>query len=88
MLVGHKSKANTLPYIIVKNASAKLEHEASTSKVSDDQLFYFRQRGIGVEDAMAAIISGFCKSVFDKLPTEFSVEANQLLSLKLENSVG
>jgi Fe-S cluster assembly protein SufB len=72
----------------VKIPNAAVEHEASTSKISEDQLFYFQQRGISVEDAMSTIVSGFCADVFKELPTEFAVEANQLLALKLENSVG
>ena len=88
LLVGSKSSANTFPYIHVANSSAQVEHEASTSKISDDQLFYFRQRGIAAEDAMGAIINGFCKDVFRELPGEFAVEATKLLGLKLEGSVG
>jgi Fe-S cluster assembly protein SufB len=88
LLIGSKCKANTFPYIDVQNPTAELEHEASVSRVSDEQLFYFRQRGISPEEAMAAIIRGFCKDVFRKLPWEFSVEANQLLGLKLEGAVG
>jgi len=88
MLVGSECDANTFPYIDVQNATAQIEHEASTSKISDDQLFYFRQRGISTEEAMSTIINGFCKDVFRKLPGEFAVEATQLLSLKLENAVG
>jgi len=88
MLIGPQCDANTFPYIDVQNASAQVEHEASTSKISDDQLFYFRQRGITTEDAMTSIINGFCKDVFRELPTEFAVEATKLLGLKLENTVG
>jgi Fe-S cluster assembly protein SufB len=88
LLIGSKCAANTFPYIDVQNASSQVEHEASTSKVSDDQLFYFQQRGISAEDAMSAIINGFCKDVFRELPGEFAVEATQLLGLKLEGSVG
>ncbi len=88
LLIGGKCSANTFPLIDVQNASGTVEHEASTSKISDDQLFYFRQRGIGTEDAMASIINGFCKDVFRELPGEFAVEATQLLGLKLEGSVG
>jgi Fe-S cluster assembly protein SufB len=88
MLIGSKCDANTFPYIDVQNPSAQVEHEASTSKISDDQLFYFRQRGISTEDAMTSIINGFCKDVFRELPTEFAVEATKLLGLKLENTVG
>ncbi|MFA6600434.1 MAG: Fe-S cluster assembly protein SufB [Candidatus Omnitrophota bacterium] len=88
LLVGPSCKANTFPYVEVQNATAELEHEASTSKINDDQLFYFRQRGISTEDAMASIISGFCKDVFRELPGEFAVEATQLLGLKLEGATG
>ena len=88
MLVGDKSSAHTFPYIEVQNQQSHLEHEASTSKISEDQLFYFEQRGISREDAISAVINGFCKDVFKQLPMEFAVEAEKLLSLKLENSVG
>lgn len=88
LMIGAKCSANTFPYIDVENASAQLEHEASVSRVSDEQLFYFLSRGVNAEDAMATIIRGFCKDVFRKLPFEFSVEANQLLGLKLEGAVG
>lgn len=88
MLVGDKSSAHTFPYIEVQNNQAHLEHEASTSKISEDQLFYFEQRGISREDAISTVINGFCKDVFKQLPMEFAVEAEKLLSLKLENSVG
>ncbi len=88
MLIGGQCEANTFPYIDVQNSSAKVEHEASTSKISEEQLFYFRQRGIGTEEAVSAIINGFCKDVFRELPGEFAVEATRLLGLKLENSVG
>ncbi len=87
LLIGSHCQANTFPYIDVQNARSQVEHEASTSKISDDQLFYFRQRGISAEDAMGAIINGFCKDVFRELPGEFAVEATQLLGLKLEGSV-
>lgn len=72
----------------VKNPTARIEHEASTSKIGEDQLFYFQQRGIDYEKAMAAMISGFCRDVFNELPDEFGSEVNQLMSLKLEGSVG
>ncbi len=88
LIVGPSASANTFPYIDVKNASAEVEHEASTSKVNEDQLFYFQQRGIREEDAVASIINGFCKDVFRKLPGEFAVEATKLLELKLEGAVG
>ncbi|MBI3251867.1 MAG: Fe-S cluster assembly protein SufB, partial [Candidatus Omnitrophica bacterium] len=87
LLVGPRCSANTFPTIDVQNATAQVEHEASTSKISDDQLFYFRQRGIQTEDAMGAIINGFCRDVFRELPGEFAVEATKLLGLKLEGSV-
>jgi len=87
LLVGPKCNANTYPYIDVQNASAQIEHEATTSKIRDEQLFYFLQRGISEEDAVSAIISGFCKDVFRELPGEFAVEATQLLGLKLEGAV-
>jgi Fe-S cluster assembly protein SufB len=88
MLIGDQSGANTFPYIQVRNNSAMVEHEASTSKIGEDQLFYFAQRGIDAEAAVSMIINGFCKDVFQQLPMEFAVEATQLLGLKLEGSVG
>jgi len=88
MLIGDQCGANTFPYIQVNNPSAKVEHEASTSKIGEDQLFYFAQRGIGAEEAVSMIINGFCKDVFQQLPMEFAVEATKLLGLKLEGSVG
>lgn len=88
LLIGPECNANTFPYIDVQNASSQVEHEATTSRVSDEQLFYFRQRGISAEDAMGSIINGFCKDVFRELPGEFAVEATRLLGLKLEGSVG
>jgi Fe-S cluster assembly protein SufB len=88
MLIGDKCGANTFPYIDVRNPTAKVEHEASTSKIGEDQLFYFAQRGIGAEEAVSMIINGFCKDVFQQLPMEFAVEATKLLGLKLEGSVG
>jgi Fe-S cluster assembly protein SufB len=88
MLIGHQCGANTFPYIQVQNATATVEHEASTSKIGEDQLFYFAQRGIGTEEAVSMIINGFCKTVFQQLPMEFAVEATKLLGLKLEGSVG
>jgi len=88
MLIGDKCGANTFPYIQVQNAGATVEHEASTSKIGEDQLFYFAQRGIGTEEAVSMIINGFCKAVFQQLPMEFAVEATKLLGLKLEGSVG
>jgi Fe-S cluster assembly protein SufB len=88
MLLGDKCSANTFPYIQVQNPTARVEHEATTSKIGEDQLFYFAQRGIGTEDAISMIINGFCKDVFTQLPMEFAVEATKLLGLKLEGSVG
>lgn len=88
LLIGNKSQANTFPYVQVLNSSSKLEHEASTSKIGEEQIFYFLQRGIPLEETVGLIISGFCKDVFNKLPLEFSEEADRLLSLKLEGSVG
>ena len=88
MLIGDQCGANTFPYIQVRNHSATVEHEASTSKIGEDQLFYFAQRGIGAEEAVSMIINGFCKTVFQQLPMEFAVEATKLLGLKLEGSVG
>jgi len=88
MLIGDNAQANTFPYIQVQNNSGKVEHEASTSKIGEDQLFFFAQRGIYAEDAISMMISGFCKDVFNQLPMEFAVEADKLLSLKLEGSVG
>ncbi len=88
MLIGDRCSANTYPYIQVRNPGAQVEHEASTSKIGEDQLFYFAQRGIDAEAAVSMIINGFCKDVFRQLPMEFAVEATQLLGLKLEGSVG
>ena len=88
MLVGDKSSAHTFPYIETANNSVQVEHEAATSKISEDQLFYFESRGISRENAIEAVISGFCKDVFKQLPMEFAVEAQKLLTLKLEDSVG
>lgn len=88
MLIGDRCSANTFPYIQVRNHTARVEHEASTSKIGEDQLFYLAQRGIGAEEAVSMIINGFCKDVFQQLPMEFAVEATKLLGLKLEGSVG
>lgn len=88
MLVGDKCSANTFPYIEVGNASSQVEHEASTSKMNEEQLFYFQTRGVSKEDAVSMIVNGFCKDVIRELPLEFAVEAQKLLTLKLENSVG
>jgi Fe-S cluster assembly protein SufB len=88
MLVGKACTAHTYPYIDNNNPTARIEHEASTSKISEDQLFYFRSRGISQEDAIGTIVSGFCRDVLKVLPLEFAAEAHKLLSMKLENSVG
>jgi Fe-S cluster assembly protein SufB len=88
MLIGDQCIANTFPTIEVLNTTAKVEHEASTSKIGEDQMFFFAQRGIGSEEAISMIINGFCKDVFVHLPMEFAVEATKLLGLKLEGSVG
>jgi Fe-S cluster assembly protein SufB len=88
MLIGSKCGANTFPYIEVMNNSSRVEHEASTSKISEEQLFYLQQRGLSQEDAVSLIINGFCKEVFRELPMEFAVEAQRLLGMKLEGSVG
>lgn len=88
LLVGNYSNANTFPLICVQNSTAKIEHEASTSKIGEEQIFYFLQRGIFIEKAIELMISGFCKDVFKKLPLEFASEADKLLTLKLEGSVG
>jgi Fe-S cluster assembly protein SufB len=88
MLLGDRCGAHTVPYIEVKNRSAKVEHEATTSKISEDQMFYCRQRGLSDEDAVALIVNGFCKEVMQELPMEFAVEAQKLLAISLEGSVG
>ena len=88
LLIGDECGAHTFPYIDVRNASATVEHEATTSKISDDQLFYCQQRGIGMEDAVSLLVNGFCREVFRELPMEFAVEASKLLSVSLEGSVG
>ena len=88
LLIGDKCGAHTFPYIEVRNSTARMEHEASTSKIGEDQLFYLRQRGLKTEDAVSMIVNGFCKRVFRELPMEFAVEAQKLLSVSLEGSVG
>jgi Fe-S cluster assembly protein SufB len=88
MLVGNKASAHTFPYIEVKNKSATLEHEATTSRISEDQIFYLKSRGLDNEKAISMLVNGFCKEVFKELPLEFSVEAVKLIEMKLENSVG
>jgi Fe-S cluster assembly protein SufB len=88
LLLGDKCGAHTFPYIEVRNSTAKMEHEASTSKIGEDQLFYCQQRGISAEDAVSMIVNGFCREVFKELPMEFAVEATKLLGVSLEGSVG
>jgi len=88
LLIGKQCGAHTFPYMEVKNPSATVEHEATTSKISDDQLFYCRARGISEEDAVSMIVDGFCKQVFRELPMEFAVEAKKLLEVSLEGAVG
>ena len=88
LLMGDRCGAHTFPYLEVKNPTATIEHEATTSKIGEDQLFYCRQRGLSEEDAVSLIVNGFCKAVFKKLPMEFAVEAQKLLSISLEGSVG
>ncbi len=88
LLMGDQCGAHTFPYIDVQNPNAQVEHEASTSKISEDQIFYCKQRGISAEDAVGLIVNGFCKEVFKELPMEFAVEAQKLIELKLEGSVG
>ena len=88
LLIGNLSNANTFPFISVQNSTSKIEHEASTSKIGEEQIFYFLQRGIGLEKAVELMISGFCREIFTELPLEFAAEADKLLTLKLEGSVG
>jgi len=88
LLIGDQCGAHTFPYLEIKNSTARVEHEASTSKIGEDQIFYCRQRGLSTEDAVNMIVSGFCKEVFRQLPMEFAVEARKLLSVSLEGSVG
>jgi len=88
LLIGNLSNANTFPYISVQNSTTKIEHEASTSKIGEEQIFYFLQRGIPLEKGIELMISGFCQDIFTKLPLEFAAEADKLLTLKLEGSVG
>jgi len=88
MLIGHKCGAHTFPYIEVKNTTSSVEHEASTSKIGEDQIFYCNQRGLATQDAVNMIVNGFCKEVFKELPMEFAVEAQKLLGVSLEGSVG
>ena len=88
LLIGKECGAHTIPYIESKNPSAKVEHEATTSKIADDQLFYCRQRGMSEEEAIALIVNGFCREVLQELPMEFAVEAQKLVGISLEGSVG
>jgi Fe-S cluster assembly protein SufB len=88
LLLGDQCGAHTFPYLDVQNPTAQVEHEASTSKIGEDQLFYCRQRGLSTEDAVNMIVNGFCKQVFRELPMEFAVEAQKLLNVSLEGSVG
>ena len=88
LLIGNLSNANTFPFILVQNSTSKIEHEASTSKIGEEQIFYFLQRGICLEKAVELMISGFCREIFTELPLEFAAEADKLLTLKLEGSVG
>ena len=86
--MGDKCGAHTFPYLEVQNNTAKVEHEATTSKIGEDQLFYLMQRGLSEEDAVNTIVNGFAKEVFNELPMEFAVEAQKLLAISLEGSVG
>ncbi|MCH7795968.1 MAG: SufD family Fe-S cluster assembly protein, partial [Proteobacteria bacterium] len=88
LLIGDRCSAHTVPYIESKNRSAIVEHEATTSKISEDQLFYCRQRGLSQEDAVALVVNGFCREVLQQLPMEFAVEAQKLVGISLEGSVG
>jgi len=88
LLLGSECGAHTFPYIESRNRSARIEHEATTSKISEDQLFYCRQRGLDQEDAVNMIVNGFCREVFKELPMEFAVEAQNLLNVSLEGAVG
>jgi Fe-S cluster assembly protein SufB len=88
LLIGNLSNANTFPIISVQSSTSKIEHEASISKIGEEQIFYFLQRGISIEKGIELMISGFCRDVFTELPLEFAAEADRLLSLKLEGSVG
>ena len=88
ILIGDRCGAHTFPYIDVRNQTATMEHEASTSKIGEDQLFYCNQRGINTEDAVSMIVNGFCKEVFNELPMEFAMEATKLMEVSLEGSVG
>ena len=88
LLLSSQCGAHTFPSIEIKNSTARVEHEASSSKIGEDQLFYCRQRGLSIENAISMIVNGFCKQVFSELPMEFAVEAQKLLEVSLEGSVG
>jgi Fe-S cluster assembly protein SufB len=88
LLIGDRCGAHTFPYMEVRNSTSQVEHEATTSKIGDDQLFYCMQRGLSAEDAVSMIVSGFCKQVFRELPMEFSVEAQKLMGVSLEGAIG
>jgi Fe-S cluster assembly protein SufB len=88
LLIGDQCGAHTFPYLEARNPNAKIEHEASTSRISEEQLFYLRQRGLSLEDAVSLVVNGFCKTVLNELPMEFAVEAQRLLGVSLEGSVG
>ncbi|MBA3903955.1 MAG: Fe-S cluster assembly protein SufB, partial [Rhodocyclaceae bacterium] len=88
LLLGDKCGAHTFPYIEVRNPTARVEHEASTSRIGEDQLFYCQQRGLSAEDAVSMIVNGFCKEVFKELPMEFAVEAQKLMGVSLEGAIG
>ena len=88
LLIGDKCGAHTVPYIKNKNSSSTIEHEATTSKINEEQLFYCNQRGLNQEEAVSLIVNGFCKEVLQQLPMEFAVEAQKLVSISLEGSVG
>ncbi|NRA89286.1 MAG: SufD family Fe-S cluster assembly protein, partial [Rhizobiales bacterium] len=88
LLIGDKCSAHTIPYMEARNSSSVFEHEATTSKINDDVMFYCRQRGLNEEEAVALIVNGFCKEVLQNLPMEFAVEAQKLVAISLEGSVG
>ena len=88
LLIGDKCGAHTVPYIETRNPTARVEHEATTSKISEDQMFYCQQRGLSPEEAVSLIVNGFCKEVMKELPMEFAVEAQKLIGISLEGSVG
>jgi Fe-S cluster assembly protein SufB len=88
MLIGDQASANTFPYIKSQQPNSEIEHEANTCRISEDQLFYLQSRGIEFEEAVSMMVSGFCRDVFNQLPMEFAAEADKLLALKLEGSVG